>query len=340
MANETLSTSVAGAIATEKMSQLAIAANLPKMVISQDGFCHYDDSLMGANSGTKRYTVNADLGAASAGTQGTAVTNSIEITTATNITATPAEGVVDVFEITHIAIMQALGIRHDEVARIIGGGGSQAEYERLLGPFISRLIPRGMQKIEADGLAQLANASTSVGSSGNDITMLNLLQAIYERRKSQGHRPMSECRFLLTENQKHEVDLEMLSTTGGVAGSMWLQQANYGVGRDIQATSTQNGLVGSFLQYPVYTYDSELNVTANAAADVVGAFGSFGDNRAPDDPSLQGQCGALVRVVVQPLSFQFLPSIGMRSITGNMVANYIWKEVSDKDYIKIVTDAP
>ena len=153
---------------------------------------------------------------------------------------------------------------------------------------------------------------------------------------------MSECLFGLDEQQRHYVDVELLATGSGTAlSNLWVGQAQFGTGKDAQASVSIDGLCGNFLGYPVYTIDSELSLTANAAADVSGFFGSPGPRGvAPDAPALAGKPGAFCLVQRAPLHFNFAQNIGMRAIDLNMRALYQAKEVSDLDAVKIITDAP
>lgn len=333
--NETTTTSQAANTATEILSAIAIKAALPKMVLTS--MVHRDD-LGAAKTNKKRYRVNADLGQSSAGIEGVALTPTVEITQGTSVELTVSEGVADMALITELAASTALGVDMDAVQRIFIEG-TQAEYETLLAEYIERLIPRGMQKIEADCLALLAGISTTVGSSGVDCSLANLITMIYRYRIAQAPRPITEARFLLAEIQASDVNTEALSTSGGVGGSIWAAQADYGMANR-QNDETQ-GRLGSFLGYPVHTYDAELNVTANGGADVIGAFGVFGiPGVAPDAPSVQGKPGAFCLLSRGSLKCRFKDKLEHRGAGLVMNAYYVPGELVDRSLVAAVTDAP
>lgn len=340
MANETLTGGLAAMIATEVLAKRAIAAHLPKMVMWS--LCHQDNLGDGDFSNTKRYMVDSDLGAASAGVEGVALTPTVAIGMGTSVEVAISEGVADMALISELAVSTALGIAMERVQAIFDNGTPE-QFQGLLAPFVNRLIPRGMQKIEADVLAKLSGLSTSVGTSGQDITIANMLGAQYQFRINQPLRPISEAKYLLTENQANEINVEALATSGGVQGAIWANQARYGLANrpaDGEAVMSQ-GRLGDFLGYDVHTYDSELNITANAAADVVGAFGVFGDpNRAPDDPALAGKPGAIVILNRGGLKLRFEGKLDHRSAAVVMNAYYGVGELVDKNLVGIITDAP
>lgn len=337
MANETTTGTLAAHIATEALAKSAIEAALPRMVATS---LAHKDSIDGVQAAQKRYMVNSDLGAASAGTEAVALTPTIAIGMGTSVTVNPTEGVADMALITEEAVMEALGVPSAQVERLFVEG-TQDQFMALLAPIVGRLIPRGMQKIEADVLALLSGHGTSVGTSGADVTIANLLAAIYQYRINQAPRPIGEARFLLAENQAHEVNLEALSASGGVAGAIWGSQANYGVGNKPSEQFEVQGLLGTFLNYPVHTYDAELNVTANGGADVVGGFGVFGvPGVAPDAPTLMGKCGSWVVLDRAPLSIRYQPALDYRAAKVVMRAIYGVGELVDRGVVAIVTDAP
>lgn len=336
MANETTTTSQAANNASEILSAIAIRAALPKMVLAS--MVHRDD-LGASKSNKKRYRVNSDLGQSSGGIEGVALTPTVEITQGSSVEMTVSEGVADMALITELAASTALGVEMDEVQRIFLSG-TQEQYEALLAEYIERLIPRGMQKIEADLLALLLGISTTVGSSGVDATIANLLSLIFKYRIAQAPRPITEARFLLAEQQADDVNREALSTNGGVGGSIWMSQADYGMANRDRNDETV-GRIGSFLGYPVHTYDSELNQTANAGADVVGAFGVFGvPGVAPDAPSVQGKPGAFNLLSRGSLKCRFKDKLEHRGAGVVMNAYYAAGELVDRSLVALVTDAP
>jgi hypothetical protein len=339
MALETLSGTLAALTATEILARQSILANLPRLVLSS---LVHRDALTTERSNQKRYTVESDLGAASAGIEGVDLTPTVQIGMSTSVNVSISEGVADMARISENAISTALGIDMDQVQAIIEGGTVE-QFRTLLAPFVQRLIPRGLQKIEADLLAHLASLTNTVGTSGSDFTIAQMLGAQFEYRSNQPLRPITEAKYLLTENQANEINIEALATSGGVSGALWNTQARFSMSdRQANAEMVQaQGYLGEFLGYPVHAYDSELNVTANGGADVVGAFGVLGDpNRAPDDPALGGRPGAIVLLNRGSLKVRFAPHLTGRSADLVMNAHYGTGLIVNTGAVGIVTDAP
>lgn len=326
--------------ATQILAAIAIKAAMPKMVLYS--LVHQDD-LGNARTNTKRYMVNSDLGAASAGAEGVALTPTVAIGMGTSVEQTVSEGVADMALLTELMVSTVLGLDMDTVQRIINEG-TQAQFESLFQPFIERMIPRGMQKIEADLLALLSGlGGTAAGTTTADCTIANLIAVQYLYRIAQAPRPITEARYLLAEIQANDVNTEALSTSGGLGGALWGSQANYGMAnRPLDGVAVQvAGLLGSFLGYPVHSYDAELNVLANADADVIGGFGVFGiPGVAPDASGVAGRPGAFNLLRRGGLKIRFNDKLEHRSAGLVMNAYYSPGEVVDRSVTPIITDAP
>lgn len=336
MANETATGSVAAMIATEILARTARKAHLPKMVLFS--LVHHDD-VSTERSNKKRYMVESDLGVSSAGAEGVALTPTVEIGMGTSVEVTVSEGVADMALLTELAVSTGLGIDMDEVQRIMVEG-TQEEFLRLLAPLVNRLIPRGMQKIESDLLAALSSITSSIGTSGSDMSLTDMLQAQYQYRINQALRPITVCKYLLTENQANEVNIAALAASGGAAGAIWGQPGRFGMAQRGDDGAAP-GHIGTFLGYDVHTYDAELNVTANGGADVVGAFGDFGDPMmAPDDPRLAGRPGGLVLANRGSLKLRFKEKLEHRGAGVVMNAYYGVGIPQNKGLVACVTDAP
>lgn len=336
MANETTTGSAAAMIATEILARQARKAHLPKMVLSS--LVHQDD-ISAERSNTKRYIIESDLGVSSAGAEGVALTPTVEVGFDSSVTVTVSEGVADMALLTELAVSTALGIDMSEVQRIMVEG-TQEEFLRLLAPLVNRLMPRGMQKIESDLLAQLSNITASVGSTTVDLSLTTMLQAQYQYRVNQALRPISFAKYLLTENQANEVNIAALAASGGAAGAIWGQPGRFGMAQRGDDGAAP-GHIGSFLGYDVHTYDAELNVTANGGADVLGAFGDFGDPAlAPDAPALAGRPGALVLANRGALRMRFKEKLEHRGAGVIMNAYYGGAMVQNKGLVALLSDAP
>lgn len=337
MANETTTTTWAARIATEILARIAIAAHLPLTTLLR--MVHTDNSLDGANSGAKDYTVRADLGQGSGGTEGTDLTANTAISMGSSVTATPTEIYADRAIITLINIQRAFGLTSGAVDALVENG-SREQWMDLLREDVNALVARGIEEAESLMLAELGNVSGSVGSTGVDISVTNLLEAIYTNNTQQPLRPRNERRFLLTMNQVHEINVAALTGSGGVNG-VWNNQAQIDLFNNNPMFEQGPSIEGAVLKYPVHVYDEELNVTANMGADVVGAFGAFGiPGVAPDDPRLGGRCGAMVFAEQQPLTVRFDKDISMRGM--EVVANWYADPalIDDAGLTAIITDAP
>jgi hypothetical protein len=331
MANETTASTLSAYIRTEVMAKEAIKAHLPRMVAS--GLCH-QDSISGLGSAAKRYFKQGDLGAASAGTEGTALSSNTALSLGTSVTVTPTEGVATLAQITENGASLALSIPFEQVQRAFVDGSSDALCA-MLEPIINELIPMGMQKMEADCLALLSSLGTSVGATTVNCSIADLIAAQYQLRINQPLRGVQEAKYLMAEKPINDVNVEALSTSGGVGGALWMQQANYGLANAKDDMGA--GFLGTFLGAPVHVYDSELNVLANADTDVLSAFGVFGvKGKAPDECG--GRPGAWVYLEKAPLTIRIAENLPLRGVDVVMTAHYLFAELVDKNAVKIISN--
>lgn len=335
MANETTRTSQTALVATERLMVGAIEANLPSYPVHR---LLAWDSIDGFGADKKNYPVESDLGAASGGTEGTDLTANTEIGMGATKSVTTSEGVAIKSVITEKLVRKrAGGLGYSTVMQLFASE-DMAALERVLAPEVRRMTAMALQKIEADCIAVLDDPSNSVGTSGSDISMLNLMQAIYQGDVQQMHLPASERGFILTPNQIHELNVEALSTGGGVGGALWSTgAADYDIFNAPAGSFVTDGLRGSFAGYRVYQYDHELRGTANGGADVVGFFGCLGSaDRSPD--SYGGKVPYGVLLWDQPLAFRFQYNASLRAMEIVPTAEYAASELVDNNGVKIVTD--
>ena len=337
MANETTSVSQTALIATEKIADGAILANLPKHVFNN---LLHGDSIDGAGTNKKNYAVENDLGAAAGGTEGVDVAPTVELGMGTTVEVTPTRGVDDMALITLETAQRRLGGMPYRSVLELFQSEDEARLTAVLGPDIRRLVARAMQKVEADALALLSGISNTVGSSGSDVTVTNLLTSIYTLKTQQPHRPPSEWGFVLWPNQVLEIDLEAAVTGGGLGGALWNTQADFGLLNRPEGDPA-NGFVGTFLRYGVWEPDHELRITANAGADVVGALMCLSDpGTPPDAPQNGGKVAFGVMLEGYPLTFSFEYDASMGGIEAVDRASYAHAELADPNAVGIVTDAP
>jgi len=335
MANETDTTGLASRIATELIARQSLQAHLARAVFLK--LVHFDDELNGARAAKKDYPVRADLGAGSAGPgEATAHSGFTEITMGTAISVTPTEAYSDLAIVSYDAMQQAMGLNSSQLDALIDADNSDM-WATVLRPDIQSLVARGVQKAEADMLAELANVTNTVGTTTADVTITNLLTAIYTSKTLQCTRPEVEKKFMLTPNQVHEINLEAIATSGGLNGIWQGKDSSF----TDKAAARGVGYEGSFLGYDVHAYDHELRVTANMAADVIGVFGALGvPGVAPDSPSLGGACGAFVFAERSPLSVKARYDIDKRAVLVNANWRYDAALCDDSNVVGIVTDAP
>lgn len=116
-----------------------------------------------------------------------------------------------------------------------------------------------VEAIEDDLVELYASITTSVGSTGVDMTVTNVLQGIAEERKK-----LATGALVLSLH-----DQQLFDVTGGIASStaapLFTGNANQSI-----VTGAMGQDVGRFLG--LQTIYSTLNPTANAGADVVGAI--------------------------------------------------------------------
>lgn len=332
MANETTASTLSGMIRTEILANEAILALRPKAVLANK---FHKDSISGAGTDRKRYFKRGDLGAATGATEGVALSSNQVLSMGTSVTVVPTEGVAILSQITENAISLALGIRFEEVQRMIMDASSEALVS-MLEPIIYDHVGMAIQKMEADALALMPSLTASVGTTTQDCTIANLIEAQYKYRTNQALRPITEAEYVIAEIQANDVNVQAIATSGGVPGAIWGSQANYGLANAVNDMGA--GFIGTFLGYKVSTYDSELNVLANADADVVGCFGALGGPRPPDQ--MMGRPGAFVYLEKAPLLTRIQPNLLLRGIDVVTTAHYLMAELVDGNAVKIVTDAP
>lgn len=334
MSNETTSTSWSSLRVTEILGSLPLPANLPKIVALN---LVNRDSIAGMPGLTKKYPVHQDDGAASAATEGTDITANNEFDMAAAVTVAVSEQAAVRAEITDVALER----------RYPGMGGVAGLVQRAdpqeilgaLGPFAGRMQAMLLEKAEDDVTNLFDNFSNTAGSTGQDLTVSNLMTAIYTLKTLEPNGAPEDWCFCLTPNQLHEARLELGVTNGGLGGSVWFQQADVSF-FNFRPDLPRNGFQGSFLGIPVYEYSHSLrNLEANAGADVSGVLMVRGVG-APDEPG--GQVGAISFVEGRdpPISYYAELDASLRSI--QLVATYVYNvaEIKDTHGVSIITDAP
>jgi len=314
------------AILSEALSERAIPANLPKQVVLN---LVNQDSIAGQPTKTKQYPILTDLGAASSLTEGTDIGSSTTLGYGTAVTVTPSE-VGEMAEITNQAIqrkfpglgadaVQAL-MQSQDVGPIVNALGEQAQ----------RLAAMCLESAEKSCVDLTAGFSNTVGSTGVDLAVSDLIEAIYTYKTLET--PGEDAVFTLAPNQIREMQLE-LNATGAASSAIWNQQATASAAN--ANFGTMNGFRGEFLGVPVYEFSHSLRPSVNAGADTAGALMARGVG-SPDS----GQVGAIVFCEGAPLYFAVEQNVAGRSIKLTCVYQYAAAELSDSYGVSIISDAP
>lgn len=333
MASETTSTSQAALIATEVIARNAIIAHQPKQVVMRQ--LHWD-SIEDAGTGMKRYPVYSDLGSASGGTEGTALSSNTELTMGTSVTVTPTEGAAVLAVITEKVVKERLGGRSFGSVIDVFQSEDVGMLSQLLAPDITRMTHMILNKIETDCVALLDDASNTVGGgAGVDLRISDLFDALYTMRTLQPLRPPSEWKFLLCPHQIKEVTNEALLTAGGLGGAIWNMQANFNLANRPTDEFAMSGLAGTFLNYNVFEVDHELRLESGSAAK--GALWAGGRmDQSPDETG--GAVGYGVLLWEQPVRFRFAydPKERGMVVVGNAI--YLAKELANANGVTISSD--
>lgn len=321
-------------IATEILASRNIAANLPDYPFMS---MVHTDSIDGVNGAKKDYIVSKDHGAASAGTEGTAITP-VELALAATpaISVTPTEGVATQIDVTEDVLLER-GTPSALLSSALRSDDPDM-WMAILSPFIAEMVPMGLEKMENDGLALLDNIGNTVGGGAtNDLTASDMIQAIFQLDAQNPKRPAEESQFLLAINSIQEVVLELAYTSGGLSGALWNTQADASLVNYPRWIQNGVGFAGTFFGRPVRRIAGGLeNVVTGASW---GAYGNFGiPGVAPDAPELAGRCGGFVLLERHGLMFRTEVNVTTRTISVVMNARYAFAEVSDTELVGITSD--
>jgi hypothetical protein len=156
--------------------------------------------------------------------------------------------------------------------------------------------------------------STSVGTSGSDLTLSNMVQAQASLRKNKAR---GQLVYVLDDQQAEDYQVA-IATTQGTMISQFVEPA---VGVD-------SGYLGTFMGAPVY--QTGLCATANANADVVGACFIRGDT-SPRTAAFGAVLSRDIRVEMERNA-----SARITEVVGT--ARWGVGEIFDAGGVKIVTD--
>lgn len=170
------------------------------------------------------------------------------------------------------------------------------------------------EMLEDDLATVFASASTSVGTSGVDFSIANFVEAIASLDTNKARGP----RWCVLDDQQNSDFLKAVASS--TATTLTAE------GKSVLHTETQGRV---FLGVPVYM--TNLTDTANGGADVVGAMGVDGTAMPSNAPiGIVSLWQPRLKTVSDPYTVSEVVSITMAYGCG---------EISDFNYVKIVTDA-
>lgn len=328
MANETTSTSYADNSLSYSLGERVLSASLPKIVVS--GLVSEID-LSGVPSDTARVNRHTDLGVAGSGTEGTEYTTNEEFALATAVDFLVAEAAaIQRGIVTNFALETKFPGQAD-VWRALQDAPLDVKLA-IVGEEADRASFPCVEKREDDLCNLLGSFTGTVGTSGSDMTITDLVAAQYTlKTQSPDH---EDWVYVLTPNQVQEMTLEMGVTGGGLGGSIWVSQAD-GSFFNFRPDMPRNGFRGSFMGIPVYEYDHSLRTISGG--DVCGALMCRGQG---DPRRLGAKVGALGMCSRGFLKYHLEYSAGHRGVIIVVTSDHKALELRDENGVSIITDAP
>lgn len=317
-------------ILNEVLNDKILGALTPKVVFWN---LMNHDSIDGAASLAKEYPKYADYGPAIAGTEAVDFTTTTTISYDTTVTVTPTEAAMARADITTRAIRRkAPGMSADAVFGPILSGDFSGILD-ILAEEAGQLARMCFEKAEVDCCALLDDYSDSVGSTGVDITLANVLTAIYKLEENEPEH--ENFAWVMHPQQMFDIRTFLLAqAAGNVTAGVWNQQADANF-INFQGDAPRNGLKGSLLGIPVYQTSPSVNPLPNAGADVAGALVCVG----------QGAPGSGMRaanVFLEGMPMRFLVDVDPSARTIELLClwEYAVAEHTDAHGVSIITDAP
>lgn len=323
-------TTQASNILNEILHDRILKALTPKSVVTQL-FNH--DSIDGAASLAKEYVKLADDGPATAGTEGNDFTTITTMGFDTTVTVTPTEAAVARADLTTRAMRrESPGMTADEVYGKFQSGDLMG-LANLLADKAERLYRMCAEKLEVDACACIDDYSDTVGTSTQDLTIANMLDAIY---KLEANEPEHEAfAWILHAEQVNTIrSLLLAQAAASASAGLWVAQADASL-VNFNIDAAKNGLKGSFLNIPVYQPSNSVNPLPNAGADVAGALIAVGQGRPGE--GLRGP-----NVILEGHAPTFLIDVdpSARSVELLCIHEYAIGEITDAHGVSIITGAP
>jgi len=326
--------------ATEILSQQALMANSPAL-LRMHSLVHTDFTMDGANSLTRKINKYADQGVASAGAEATdpSPIPTVELDNAAAVSGAVSMGVKEVAELSEDLVTTELGLTSSQAYALFTDQVAipEASWTNMLRPYIMQMAKMGYRKIETDIIALMASLSNTVGDgSAAVIELIDLCTAIFQHRKQNPTLGPQFGRFALYTNQIERLTKEALFAAGGIGGSLWNNQADFGMANVPEGQMQANGFFGTFLRRPLHELPDDLaNVDTGAQLAGYGNFGVPGVSA--DAPQLGGASGAFEISYKTPLTFRVQPDVSKATIEVTMLARYLAWEVADGEAVQITT---
>jgi hypothetical protein len=329
MANETTSTTYSTHSLSYILGENAVPANLPSLVVSR---LANEVDIDGQPSTTFQVPVHLDLGAASNGTEGSAITSNQALSYDSAVQGAVIEGAL----VRAVVTDNAVATRFPGLAGVSDAMQTLSFEQRLavLQPEVNRLAAMCFEKFEDDHCNLLSGFTNTAGSTGVDLSTADIFSAIYTYDTLDASN--QNRALVLTPNQVDELRRDLAIASGiGIGGSLWQSQIDASVFNG--AGIPENGLIGSFMGIPVYQYSHSLRTLMNTNADVAGALMAVGSG----DPTVAGNpVGAIMNVRKGGLKVRLEQSAAERGTIVVVSMEYVATELKDGHGVTIVSDAP
>lgn len=324
----TTSTTYTNSILAELINERIMDAALARVVALQH--CSAD-SIAGLPTFSKAYPRLADLGAASAASEGTDLTATTTLSQGTQLALTVSEGAAVFSTVTDRAIERKIpGVSGMTLVEALDGPNRGAVLAIFAEEF-ARHRNMLFEKVEVDVMALLDDFSTSVGTSGVDLAIANMESAIYQLTNKETNRE-DDWAFLLAPIQVSDLRNQIAVTGGGFGGSVWSSDVQSII--NMNPSIVTNGLVGSFWGIPVYQTATSTNPSPNTGANEAGALMVSGGGRGPDD-----RPGALMFLEGNAPKYRYEVDVTARHTELVSTYEYAVGERADDMGISIITDA-
>lgn len=324
----TTTTTQTDRILAEVIAPTPLGAAYPNLVVSK--LINYDMDFINEAATAKAYPRLADDG------PGTTVAENADASTistaslGTQLVNTPGE-VYKRFDLTFATLENRMpGLSPDSLRAAINSN-DYAALSALFAEEVGRGRKSLMESLEVDSFALLDDFSTTVGSTGVNITLSNTEQALYQMTKKETGAPE---RWVYVADPIHLSDLrqEIAITSGGMGGGAWTS--------DIQSILKLNpslavdGLQGALWGVPFYVGSNSVNPHPNAGEDEAWALFVRGVGH-----PTRGLPGAIACTFKQEFYVMFDPDKSARSCEVLCFQKYAIGERADDMGISGISDA-